>query len=150
MTSLRSLPLMMMLGMLSCEVRSAAVRATLFIPGMLAMFSKVGAMRLGDCPGPLSTRWHSAHATRAILNPWLGFPISCASRLPTVNVELASTRLTADPRRCGDLKMLTPTTAPWFVGPLFQGRNIHCDVICRRPAQWQIRHLRMRVQEKVG
>jgi hypothetical protein len=40
---------MMMLGMLSCEVRSAAVRAALFIPGVLAMCSKVGAMRLGDC-----------------------------------------------------------------------------------------------------
>jgi hypothetical protein len=76
------------------------------------MCSKVGASRLGDCPGPLSTRWHSAHTARAILRPWSGFPTSCACRLPTVNVMPASTRKTADLRRCGDVKMFILTTAP--------------------------------------
>jgi len=38
-TSLRSLPVIMTLGIVSCEVRSAAVRAALLIPGMLAMCS---------------------------------------------------------------------------------------------------------------
>src|SRR5215469_15158147 len=102
-----------MLGIISCEVRSAAVKAALFIPGVLAMRSKVGAMRLGDCsPGSLSTRWHSAHIAWAILRPWAGFPTSCACKLPIVNVEPASTRLTADLRRCEDLKLFTSTTAP--------------------------------------
>jgi hypothetical protein len=44
--------------------------AALLIPGMLAMCSKVGASRFGDCPGTLSTRWHSAHTARATPRPW--------------------------------------------------------------------------------
>src|SRR5690242_5821562 len=96
----------MMLGILSCEVRSAAVRATPFIPGVLAMRSKVGAMRLGDCsPGTLSTRWHSAQIAWAIFNPWAGLPTSCARKLPSVNVKPASATPIADPRQSGDLKM---------------------------------------------
>jgi hypothetical protein len=97
-------------------------------------------------PGSLSTRWHSAHIAWAILKRWAGFPTSCASKLPTVNVKLASTRPTADLIRRGDLKMCTPTMAPQFVGALFQRRNIRCNVICRRSTQWQVRHFRVRVQ----
>jgi hypothetical protein len=41
---------MMMLGMLSCEVRSAAVRAALFIPGMLVLES--GGNEIGRLSWP--------------------------------------------------------------------------------------------------
>ena len=115
---------MMMLGMLSCDVRSAAVRAALVIPGVLAMCSKVGAMRLGDCSGSLSTRWHSAHCARAVLRPWSGFPTSCACKLlPTVSVKPASKRLTTDLRWYEDVRMFVLTTPP---------------LVCRRAiSRWQ-------------
>src|SRR6516164_1945809 len=90
-TSLRSLPLMMTFGMRLCEVCSAAERAALLIPGILAIFSKGGASRLGENPTMFSTRWHSAHCLRAILIPRVRVPPYWPRRLRVNVVARANT-----------------------------------------------------------
>jgi hypothetical protein len=75
---LQSSPFTTKLGIVTCVVRSATVRAALVMPAVLAMTLKVGALGLVEPSAALSMAWHSAHTSRANWRPSGTLPICCA------------------------------------------------------------------------